>query len=462
MPLCGICGKNQASNKCINLQCGVCCSGGGCNKHKNKNKSKNGMGNAATASSAAAATGSSSGKRKAYASTFTPFMDDSGVFEPPRQRYHRGSPPPSSLSPLERVCQELEDAFDEVSHQLGIDTPKEKRYKVIRRVIIDHILKKRRKKEDSSYPSIDLAKYGGNGRSSYSQLCAYEVPDTEEDCRALAESIVHYGYNGGGERPFGPPLLADLRVLANTRRGYGHSYGSTDVWDDMQSEDPYPKEDDDDLEKYYDSDGSYVCEWQYVDKSDCQDVLKVFLRSRSSNGVDPPLVRFARSGNVEMVLALLGQGAHLEGSLTWEETEWKMGGYEKSWNWNGDSALMACARRGDDFMVNLLLRLGADHRHRCCYACDHHDNGVADAARRHGFTKTASLIEEYVKENGSKIDFPGLSLFGLAAAALPSYTGVPDLLIEEVVMIRAETMAAKQHSISRWKAVFAPSILDDI
>ena len=191
-------------------------------------------------------------------------------------------------------------------------------------------------------------------------------------------------------------------------------------------------------------------------------MLKVFLRSRSSNGVDPPLVRFARSGNVEMVLALLGQGAHLEGSLTWEETEWKMGGYEKSWNWNGDSALMACARRGDDFMVNLLLRLGADHRHRCCYACDHHDNGVADAARRHGFTKTAALIEEYVKENGSKIDFPGLSLFGLAAAALPSYTGVPDLLIEEVVMIRAETMAAKQHSISRWKAVFAPSILDDI
>ena len=303
---------------------------------------------------------------------------------------------------------------------------------------------------------------GGSGGSYYSQLCAYEVPDTEEDCRALAESIVHYGYNDGGERPFGPPLLADLRVLANSRRGYGYSYGSTDVWDDMQSEDPYPKEDDDDLEKYYDSDGSYVCEWQYIDKSDCQDVLKVFLRSRSSNGVDPPLVRFARSGNVEMVLALLGQGAHLEGSLTWEETEWKMGGYEKSWNWNGDSALMACARRGDDFMVNLLLRLGADHRHRCCYACDHHDNGVADAARRHGFTKTASLIEEYVKENGSKIDFPGLSLFGLAAAALPSYTGVPDSLLDRAAMARAEIMAAREYSVSRWKTIFAPTSLDNV
>ena len=258
MPLCGICGKNQASNKSINLQCGICCSGGGCNKHKNK--SKNGMGNAAASSYyAVAATGSSSGKRKAAnagASTSTPYMDDSGIFEPPRQKkmqqrqYYRGSPSPSTLSPLERVCQELEDAFDEVSHQLGIDTPKEKRYKAIRQVIIDHILKKRRKKEDSGYPSIDLAKCGGNGRSSYSQLCAYEVPDTEEDCRALAESIVQYGYNDGGERPFGPPLLADLRVLANTRRGDGYSYGSTDVWDDMQSEDPYPKEDDDDLEKY--------------------------------------------------------------------------------------------------------------------------------------------------------------------------------------------------------------------
>ena len=113
-------------------------------------------------------------------------------------------------------------------------------------------------------------------------------------------------------------------------------------------------------------------------------------------------------------------------------------------------------------MVKLLLRLGADHAHRCCYACDYHDNGVADAARRCGKAKMADLIEKYVKENGNKIDFPGLSLFGLAAAALPSFTGVPDSVIEEVVMIRAEIMAARQHSVSRWKNVFDPIIPIDI
>jgi len=460
---CGECKKKEASKKCCNAQCGACCSG--CRKHKHKN------GNNKPSSSRAAAgagggggdgtqrnsTSSSSGKRKAKSAASTPYMDDSGMLAPPKHKklHLRYRGPPSPRSPLERICDELEDDFEEVSHKLGIDTPKERRYKIIRRIIIDHILKKRRKKQDSNYPTLDLIDYqtdsSSNRASSYSQSYACDAPDHDhpEDCKMLAEDIVHYGYNDETGGHYGPPMLRDLRALVITRSSYGSGYGSRDVWDDMQRDDPYPKQDEDDLEKYYDSDGSYVCEWQYVEKHECQEVLNVLLHARSSYSVDPPLVRFARSGNEGMVLALLGEGAHIDGCLTWEETEWKMGGYEKSWNWNGDSALMACAREGDDDMVSLLLRLGASRNHRCCYACDHHDNSVADAARRYGKAKTAELIEKFAKKNENKIDFPGLSLFGLAAAALPCYTGVPDSLLDKVVMARAETKA-KQHLRSRW------------
>lgn len=471
MPLCGTCGKNLASKKCSNLQCGICCSGSGCNKHQHKNK--DGTGNAAAAGSSI-----SSGKRKANsgASACTPYMDDSGTFEPPRQkkvqqRRHRGSssPSPSPLSPLERVCQELEDAFDEVSHQLGIDAPKEKRYKVIRRVLIDHILKKRRKKKNSKYPTIDLEGFREDSPSSYSQSYAHNGPNGAEDCRMLAEQIRLYGYNSKIGGAYGPPTIRDMAVLINplsTNRRCG--YASTDVWADMQREDPHPNEGDETIEKGYDSDGSYICEWQYIEKDECWEVLKVFLQARISHRVDPPIVQFARSGNREMVLALLGEGGEIDACLQWQETCWApAGGYDEitgfrcvdkiTQSWYGDTALMASAREGDSDLVSLLLRLGADHSHSCCYDCEHRqDNGVADAARRYGKTKTAALIEDYVKENGNKIDFPGLSLFGLAAVALPCYTGVPDSLLDRVVMARAEIVAARQHSVSRWKTVFAP------
>ena len=478
MPLCGICGKNQASTKCINLQCGICCSGGGCNKHKNK--SKNGTGNneaASCSSSRVVATDSSGGKRKARSSASTPYMDDSGTLKSPRQnkahqrRYQEPSP---SRSPLKRLCDELEDAFDEVSHRLRADTPKEERYKVIRRVLIDHILKKRRKKKNSNYPIIDLEGFREDSPSSYSQSYANNGPNGAEDCRKMAEQIRLYGHNSETGGAYGPPTIRDMAVLINplsTNRRCG--YASTDVWADMQREDPHPNEDDETIEKDYDSDGSYICEWQYIEKNECWEVLKVFLQARISHRVDPPLVQFARSGNKEMVLALLGEGGEIDACLKWEETCWTpSGGHDEfgfrrfdeiTQSWYGDTALMACAREGDEDLVSLLLRLGADHRHSCCYDCEHHqDHGVADAARRYGKTKTAALILEYVKENGNKINFPGLSLFGLAAAALPSYTGVPDSLLDRAAMARAEIMAAREYSVSRWKTIFAPTSLDNV
>lgn len=81
---------------------------------------------------------------------------------------------------------------------------------------------------------------------------------------------------------------------------------------------------------------------------------------------DPPLVQWARkdsSKSMRMVKALIEAGADINESKEWTETEEKHG-YDKSWDWNGDSALLVAARRGDVEMARILLEAGANPEHK--------------------------------------------------------------------------------------------------
>ena len=105
---------------------------------------------------------------------------------------------------------------------------------------------------------------------------------------------------------------------------------------------------------------------------------------------DPPLVKYARAGSVQMVAALLVAGAKIEQCLMWNEDH-----DYKDYNWRGDSALMAAAREGHKTVCAVLLAFGANKHHKCCYDEDKYDEGAAAAATRGKHPEVAAFIEWY-------------------------------------------------------------------
>lgn len=73
----------------------------------------------------------------------------------------------------------------------------------------------------------------------------------------------------------------------------------------------------------------------------------------------PDIVKAAESGNFAELDKLILGGADVNARQHWEEVEPKYG-YCKSWDWFGDTALIAAALRGDAKMVRRLLLAGAD------------------------------------------------------------------------------------------------------
>eukprot|EP01025_Chloroclados_australasicus_P023546 TRINITY_DN23842_c0_g1_i5.p1 TRINITY_DN23842_c0_g1~~TRINITY_DN23842_c0_g1_i5.p1 ORF type:complete len:402 (+),score=51.04 TRINITY_DN23842_c0_g1_i5:55-1260(+) len=106
----------------------------------------------------------------------------------------------------------------------------------------------------------------------------------------------------------------------------------------------------------------------------------------------PPIVQYARAGNLKYVKAYVEAGANVDESLQWTEVQEKWG-YDKSWDWDGDSALLAAAREGHEEIVRYLLGKGANRTHRCCVVDDVYETPV-EAARKKGFHKIADLIED--------------------------------------------------------------------
>ena len=66
--------------------------------------------------------------------------------------------------------------------------------------------------------------------------------------------------------------------------------------------------------------------------------------------MDPPIVSAAQSGNFASVKRIVEGKAmsskEINKSRRWTEVQEKWG-YDKSWEWHGDTALIAAARRGE-------------------------------------------------------------------------------------------------------------------
>jgi hypothetical protein len=102
-----------------------------------------------------------------------------------------------------------------------------------------------------------------------------------------------------------------------------------------------------------------------------------------------------------MVEVLLELGVKVDESLQWEGklnhltvSEREIGEYEKSWNWNGDSALVAAAREGHLDVVTFLLKHGASKNHKSCYYFDEYDTPYDAAVRKDQF-KVANFIKAF-------------------------------------------------------------------
>jgi len=232
------------------------------------------------------------------------------------------------------------------------------------------------------------------GYSEQEPLEGWQPPAAIEEQRLLALELVAYGESGewiqgrgwglnfqGSCAPAGPPLLKDL------------------IWLDQE------------LSK---SSSNNCDELNMVGE-----LLK--LRGVTSSQfnyaphADPLLVRCARRGghrDRQMIRALVQAGEDVERCLRWREKQEKMGGYTNEYTWNGDTALMAAAKKGNLAAVKTLLSLGASNGHHCCYMEDEYDNSAADAAKRKGHTAVAEFIARY--KSGQEVP----SLFELASLEL--------------------------------------------
>ena len=245
--------------------------------------------------------------------------------------------------------------------------------------------------------------------SSYTEqtpLEDWQPPATLDEQRKLAHDIAVYGERGDwldgrwGGSVFqgrcvsaGPPLVEDLIALDNIAVNY-HIKNVLQILLAMRGVQP-----------------EYPCGYALF--------------------ADPLIVKCARRGDFrdrQMIRALVAEGENVDTCLRWEEVQEKMGGYTKEWQWNGDSALMAAAKKGNLAALKTLLRLGATNSHKCCYADDLYDDSASAAAKRKNQQAAAELIESY---NPGEVP----SLFQLAAQQVgaEALTTLPEVVQASVL-----------------------------
>ena len=212
------------------------------------------------------------------------------------------------------------------------------------------------------------------------------APGTTAACAKLAKALVDYGeattwtakktsghWNCQGNcEPAGPPMVVDLL----------HIYGEEGVYSDVGPERHQ-------LRKQIDR---VLLTKGIQHRMDLLGGNPTMAQKGTYTFRDPPLVKFARAGNLPMVTALLDAGAPVDLCLMWVEEHWA--GY-KTYQWRGDSALMAAAREGHGNVCRVLLEHGASREHRCCYDDDMYDRSPSDAARRSGHPEMAALIDGF-------------------------------------------------------------------
>eukprot|EP00091_Calanus_sinicus_P025187 TRINITY_DN9463_c1_g1_i1.p1 TRINITY_DN9463_c1_g1~~TRINITY_DN9463_c1_g1_i1.p1 ORF type:complete len:191 (-),score=73.52 TRINITY_DN9463_c1_g1_i1:401-949(-) len=103
---------------------------------------------------------------------------------------------------------------------------------------------------------------------------------------------------------------------------------------------------------------------------------------------DSMLVTAARAGNLETVKQIVEgcqadqKAGTLNAARKWTEVQEKMGGYDKSWEWFGDTALIAAARAGHVEVVKYLLVEGADPTLSSCPSDDEYETAEKAAENR--------------------------------------------------------------------------------
>lgn len=110
---------------------------------------------------------------------------------------------------------------------------------------------------------------------------------------------------------------------------------------------------------------------------------------------NPPIVVAAMEGDMQGVKAQLDSGVAVDACGKWTETEEKMGGYDKSWDWSMDTALCMACGIGHLPLIQFLLDRGANPKHSACIECDvHHSAG--QLARKYGHATCAEYMDRII------------------------------------------------------------------
>ena len=126
---------------------------------------------------------------------------------------------------------------------------------------------------------------------------------------------------------------------------------------------------------------------------------QTFRRARRSGYLfnrNPPIVQAALDGDTLAVKAQLDSGVAVDACGKWTETEEKMGGYDKSWDWNMDTALCMACGIGHLPLVQFLLDRGANPEHSACIQCDVH-HSAAGLARQYGHRTCADYMARIIE-----------------------------------------------------------------
>eukprot|EP01083_Nonionella_stella_P026162 72020_1 len=146
-----------------------------------------------------------------------------------------------------------------------------------------------------------------------------------------------------------------------------------------------------------------VYETKFIDKvndddneSDEIDIGGLFFSSFGSyrnDDPEPEIVRYASTGDLKNVMEYIANGGNLDKRKRWTEVQEKYG-YDKSWEWFGDSALIIAAQKGYHRIVYHLLLAGADPMLESCPYDDYYHSALkaAEAARHINGDKQTNLI----------------------------------------------------------------------
>ncbi len=172
----------------------------------------------------------------------------------------------------------------------------------------------------------------------------------------------------------------------------------------------------------------------------------------------PPIVLAAAKGDLATVRRLLEEGVPVDSCGSWTESEDK-GAYEKSWDWNSDTALCAAVRGGHTELVRVLLSAGASPTFRVCNACDHHETprGIAKAVQAAHPACAQLLLSDAFEELRAKAEAAWAATIGTPATLFE--LAARELRIAKACELVGELPLSAMHTLDLLFTACAPSTL---